>query len=527
VRQQLALLPGYLTAHLQLTLVALLLGAAISLPLGVWAARRPRAERVVLGIASVVQTIPSLALLAVMVPALAALGAVSAAVLGVELASIGYPPAIIGLTLYSLLPMLRNTVAGIAGVEPALVEAARGVGMTEAQQLRLVQLPLALPVIVAGVRTAAVWVVGTATLSTPVGAPSLGNYIFSGLQTRNLAAVVVGCVAAAALALVLDGRIHLLEIGARGRRRRLVAGALAALLGLYAYTGLTLAAGWVGRGVPVVTVGAKTFTEQYILGELIAEHLRRRTGAAARVVPSLGSTVAFDALDRGGIDVYVDYSGTIWATIMQRDRVPDDPGTVLPEVERYLDREHGITVVGPLGFENGYALAMRAAHARALGVATIGDLARYAPSLTIAGDYELFGRPEWRALVAAYGLSFRSRRSMDPSLMYQAAAAGQVDVIGAFSTDGRIAAFDLAVLADDRRVVPPYDAILLAGGRLVRERPDVRAALAELVGTIDAATMRRMNARVDHDGRSPAAVARAFLARRAARRLSPPAPAAG
>jgi len=270
MREQLALLPDYLTGHLQLTLVALAIAAATSVPLGILASRMPRLEGLVLGLAGVIQTIPGLALLAVVVPLLAALG----------LTSIGFLPAIIGLTLYGLLPILRNTVAGIAAVDPALKEAARGVGMTDGQQLRRVELPLAMPVIVAGIRTATVWTVGMATLSTPVGATSLGNYIFSGLQTRNFAAVLVGSAAAAGLALVLDGLVHALEAGIQKRRRALVALALAGLGALYGYTALSFA--WAARGGkerPIV-IGAKTFTEQYILAEILAGWIVEETGLA-------------------------------------------------------------------------------------------------------------------------------------------------------------------------------------------------------------------------------------------------------
>ncbi|HEY2385528.1 MAG TPA: ABC transporter permease/substrate-binding protein [Candidatus Binatia bacterium] len=509
LRAQLALLPAYLTAHLQLTLTALVLGIAVSVPTGLWVTRRPAAERLVLGIASLLQTIPSLALLAIMVPALAALGRATTAALGVGVPSIGFLPALIGLTLYSILPILRNTVAGIAGVDPALVEAARAVGMTDRQRLRLVELPLALPVIVAGIRTSTVWVVGLATLSTPVGAPSLGNYIFSGLQTRNLAAVLVGCGAAAALALLLDGLVHALEVGVRAGRRALVAGAAAALAALVLYAGATLAAGALG-GARTVTIGSKTFTEQYVLAAILAGRVGATSGALPRVVPSLGSTVAYDALRNGTIDCYADYSGTIWATVMHRTDVPADRGAVLAEVTRYLREHDGVTVAAALGFENAYALVMR--EDRAGAIRRISDLTARAPSLTIASDYEFFGRPEWTAVRRAYGLRFAAERSMDPSLMYEAVAAGDVDVASAFSTDGRIAAFALRVLEDDRSAIPPYDAIILAGPRLVREEPDALAALAGLAGTIDAAAMRRMNAAVDREGRSPDAVAGAFLA---------------
>lgn len=501
--EQLALLPEYLTAHLQLTLVALAIGIGLSVPVGVLVTRSRWLEQPVLGLASVIQTVPSLALLAVMVPLLAALGT----------RSIGFLPAIIGLTLYSLLPVLRNTVTGMRGIDPALVEAARGVGMTDAQRLRRVELPLALPVIVAGVRTATVWTVGIATLSTPVGATSLGNYIFTGLQTRNYRAVLVGCVAAAGLALVLDGLVRLLESGLRSRRAIRTRGALAAFAVLYAGVGASFVPGLLdGRERPVL-VGTKTFTEQYVLGNLIAGLVERETGARAELVQSLGSTVAFDALRSGQIDVYVDYSGTIWATVMKREgALPQDRASVLREVDAWLRETHGIEVAARLGFENTYALAMRGAQARELGIARMSQLVPHARGMTIGGDYEFFGRPEWQAIVGAYGLAFASKRSMDSSLMYQAAAADEVDVISAFSTDGRIAAFDLTVLEDDRGAIPPYDAIVLAGPRLRREHPEVVEALRALEGALDADRMRRLNLAVDRDGKAPAEVARGVLA---------------
>ncbi len=509
---QLALLPERLTAHLQLSLAALALGVAISVPLGIWIARRPRLEGAVLGVASVVQTIPSLALLAFMVPLFAALGAFTAAAFGVELSGIGFVPAWVALTLYSVLPILRNTVAGLAGVDPALVEAARGVGMTPRQRLRRVELPLALPVIVAGIRTSTVWVVGTATLATPVGATSLGNFIFSGLQTRNTAAVLLGSTAAALLALALDGLVRSLEVGLRRRSRPLLAGALAVLaaLGLWAGGG-ALADAWRDGGARPVAIGAKTFTEQYILGALMAGQIERETGRPSRAIESLGSTVVFDALAAGEIDAYVDYSGTIWATIMRRDALPADRGAVVREVADFLEREYGIRLVASLGFENTYALGMRAADAEGLGVARISDLPPHAPDMEIGGDYEFFARPEWAAIESTYGLAFRDQRSMDSALMYRAVASGDVDVISAFSTDGRIAAFDLRLLEDDRGVIPPYDAVVLVSARLAASAPDVVEALAALDGRIDAAAMQRMNHAVDADGRSPAAVARDFL----------------
>jgi osmoprotectant transport system permease protein len=510
VSEQLALLPGYLMAHLRLSLVALAAGTALSVPLGILVTRRRRLEGPLLGTASVIQTIPSLALLAIMVPLLGVVGAFTAARLGVELRSIGELPALLALTLYSMLPILRNTVAGIQGVDPALVEAAEGVGMTPSQRLVRVELPLAMPVIVAGLRTASVWVVGTATLSTPVGATSLGNFIFSGLQTRNHAAVLVGCVAAAGLALLLDQLIRVVELGLRERRRAALA---FGLVGLLALSGLTAAGFALDRraGEEPLRIGAKTFTEQYVLAELLAGYLERETGQRAVTLQSLGSTVLFEALRQSEIDLYVDYTGTLFATVLRRSGPPPGRARVLREVKAHLAEVHGVSVPCALGFENTYALGMRGEHARALGVETIGDLARVAPRLEMGADYEFFQRPEWAALAAAYELDFRARRSMDPALMYQALAAGEVDVISAFSTDGRIAAYGIRLLRDERGVIPPYDAVVLASPRLARERPAVLEALRRLEGVLDEIEMQRMNLSVDRGGESPARVAREFL----------------
>ncbi len=510
MREQLALLPGYLTAHLQLALLALAVGLLISVPAGVWVRSRPRARRTLLGVVGVTQTIPSLALLAVMVPVLAVLGG-WADRFDVRLSSIGFLPALLALSVYSLLPILRNTVTGLTTVDSSLVEAARAVGMTPRQRLLRVELPLALPVIVAGVRTAAVWVVGTATLSTPVGAPSLGNYIFSGLQTRNYTAVLMGCVAAAGLALALDGLIRGLERGVTTRRPVVVRSALTMLAALYLFVGASLLSSVWGREGERLRIGAKTFTEQYILSELLAQAIERRTGIESRAISSLGSTVAFDALRAGEIDLYVEYTGTVWATLMDRRDVGVSSEEVLREVERFLATEHNLNLLGTLGFENAYALAMRNGHATELGVRTLSELARSAPGLEIGGDYEFFERAEWSSLRSVYGFDFADRRSMDSSLMYQAVASGDVDVISAFSTDGRIAAYDLVVLEDDRDVIPPYDAVVLTRSGLAEEIPTLSAIVFEVGRRLDAVRMRELNLAVDRDGRSPADVARAFL----------------
>lgn len=502
IREQSALLPAYLTAHLQLTLFALVLGSLVSIPIGVLGARSRRLGQLVLGVASVLQTVPSLALLAFLVPCLSLLG----------LRSIGVLPALIGLFVYSLLPILRNTVTALSTLDPAYGEAARGVGMTPRQQLLRVELPIAAPAIVAGIRTAAVWTVGTATLATPVGAVSLGNYIFGGLQTRNFTAVVFGCVAAAALALVLDGLIHLGEAGLRARRRGPLAISIGGLGGLIAIavTPLLVAAATPRPAAPI-RIGSKTFTEQYILGRILAGHLTAATQRPVQVLDSLGSTVAFEALRRRELDAYVDYSGTLWMTVLKRSDLPRERGALLSALRTELSARYGIELLAALGFENAYALAMRRAEAQRLGITRLSQLAAHAPALRIGSDYEFFERSEWSALKATYGFRFASQRTMDPSLLYEAVRLAECEVITAYSSDGRIASYGLELLTDDRGVLLPYDAVILARPGLAAEQPEVARALRKLEGSIELSTMQKLNAAVDKDGESPAAVAARFL----------------
>lgn len=498
--ERFAELPHLLSGHVLLSMSAILVGLAISLPLGIQAAGRPGLAGVVLNAASVVQTIPGLALLALMVPLLGG--------------TIGYAPAFLALMLYSILPILRNTIVGLQGVDPVVREAARGIGMTPGERLWQVELPLALPVIVAGLRTAVVWVVGAATLATPVGASSLGNYIFAGLQTRNWLSVLFGCLFAAGLAIILDQMIRLLEVAARDRRRGLAlgVGVSLAMLIMVSVAPRFIAFERAGEGGPVIAgdaadladetiiVGAKAFTEQYILGALLETRLEA-AGARVDRRDNLGSTIAFDALRTGEIDVYIDYSGTIWATVMNRPE-PIHRHAMLAEMTGWLWAEHGILALGGLGFENAYGFAMPRDRAEALGVTSLADLAPVAAGMSVGGDAEVFSRPEWVMTRDRYGLGVMQTRAMDAAFMYGAVRDGQVDMISAYTTDGRIAAFDLVVLEDPAAVLPPYDAVILLSPEAAAN-PALVAVLADLVGAIDDAMMREANRQVDLDRRTP------------------------
>ena len=496
--------PALAAQHLLLAMSALALAVAVAVPLGILSARRPRLGRVVLAFAGLVQTIPGLALLALFYPVLLWVSSL----VGGGVPALGFLPALLALTLYALLPVVRNLVTGLDGIDPALIEAADGIGMTAAQKLRLVEAPLVLPVEMAGVRTAAVWTIGAATLSTTVGQPSLGDLIFAGLQTQAWALVLAGCIAAAALALAVDALLGLGEWAARRRRWAVAWGALAALV----LAGVAASAPLWWQAERRVVIGAKNFSEQFILARLIGQRLER-AGYRVEYRDGLGSAQAFAALASGDVDVTVEYSGTLWTAQMKRRDAPPRAAQ-LAAVADWARRTHGVRSLGSLGFENAYAFAMRGRDARAMGVRTLDDLVARAPRLAFGTDLEFLDRPEWAAVRRAYPLRFASMTPYSPTFMYRALESGRADVISAFSSDGRIAADDLAVLSDPRGALPGYDALLMIAPRRARDARFV-GALRPLAGRIPVAAMRTANLMVDRerDKATPEAAAR-WLARR-------------
>ncbi|PSJ37613.1 ABC transporter permease/substrate-binding protein [Allosphingosinicella deserti] len=481
-------LPTLLRAHALLSGTAVLLAILIGLPLALRAARSRTFRIPLLGAAGLIQTVPTLALLALFYPALLLLGRATS----LPVPALGFLPALLALTLYALLPILRNGVAGLHGLDPAILEAADAAGMTGRQRLLQVELPLSAPVLLAGIRTAAIWTIGAATLATTVGQPSLGNLIFSGLQTENWVRVLVGCAASAGLAIAADLLLGLVEAGV-ARRSPLRIWAAMGMFGIGVLLAL-ISIGGSGSERRTIAVGAKNFSEQYILASAIGQRL----GAAGFPVvqrDDLGSAVAYRAVAAGDVDVYVDYTGTLWTNVLGRTDTPR-ADVMRAELTRRLEARDGVVLLGPLGFENAYVLAMRRSRAEALGVRTIDDLARVAPRLRLASDIEFLTRPEWRALRKAYDLRFGDARAYSPTFMYRAIADGGADVISAFSSDGRIAALDLVTIADPRGALPNYDAVLLLSARAAKDKALI-AALRPLLGAIDVGAMRAANLKVD------------------------------
>jgi glycine betaine/choline ABC-type transport system substrate-binding protein/ABC-type proline/glycine betaine transport system permease subunit len=493
---------GLVAQHLLLVGVSTVVAILVGVPIGIVAARRPRAGAPIVWIANVAQTIPSLAMFGFLLP-LPLIGGLGARV------------AIVVLILYALLPIIRTTAAGLKSVDRVLVEAGLALGMTPGQLLREVELPLALPSIVAGIRVAAVVGVGTATIAAAVGAGGLGEYIFRGLSMVDPTVILAGAIPSAALALSLDGLLtaveRILKRGARGNRGRgAFAVALAALLVIVA---AAVVAGYLRRSDgPTVRVGSKNFTEQIILGEIVSQTIEARGGVKVERRLNLGGTFICDrAVRSGDIDVYVEYTGTAETAIFHRP--PDTDSRRVFEHVRQQYAAGGLTLFDPLGYENTFAILVRGADARSGGLKNISDLAARAPSWRAGFGYEFLQRQDgYPGLARQYALRFQAApTAMDLSLIYRALAEKQVDVIAGDATSGLIEAYDLVMLADDRHYFPPYDAAAVARAPMLLAHPAVRDALASLSGKITAADMRRMNHAVDAGHRDPADVARDFL----------------
>lgn len=487
--------------HLGLTGASTALAIVIGVPLGVVALHSRTTKSVVLSMVSILQTIPSLALLTLLLALLDRIGAV---------------PAIIALTLYALLPIVRNTITGLEGVPRGVMDAAEGIGMTPEQQLRMVQFPLALPVIIAGIRTAAVIGVGVATLSAFIGAGGLGQFITRGLALDNTRLILLGAIPSAMLALVVDGALAAvgwaldpMRKSSRPRTATRVARTAALLLPV-----LALASGmatYVGTR-PDLVVSSKSFSESMILAHMMSDLIEENTDLTVDRRFCLGGTmICHGALDSGEVDLYPEYTGTALTAVLHQPAI-GDPDEVFDKVAKAYHEQFAVEVLPPLGINNTYAIAVRRSMAKARRWEDISDLRDSADELLAGWTSEFAERPDgYPGLINHYGFEFGEAIDFEASLMYEAAGKGRVDVIAAYSTDGRIDAYDLVLLEDDRQFFPPYYAVPMVREATLEQYPELREVLGQLTGRLDNQTMQRLNYEVDGHHRSPREVAREFL----------------
>ena len=485
-------------------LVFISTGAAIliGVPLGVLLTRIRSLQTPILGFANIMQTVPSLALFGLLIPV-------------PFIGGIGARTAIIALALYALLPIIRNTVTGILGIDPKVREAAVAMGMTTGQILKLVELPLAMPVILTGIRVAVVISVGVATVAAAVGAGGLGTYIFRGLRQNDNNLLIAGALASALLALLADFALgqfeRSYEIGERSkaRRRKLGAATVATVFGVFIASGFlpgnSTATDYNDKSI---IVGSKDFTESVILAEILAQMLEKRGVSVIRQF-ELSGNLAHDSLLSKQIDVYPEYTGTVYTAILKHTPITD-PQAVYDQTKAEYAEEFNLLVSPPLGFSNDFAILVRGEIARKNNLKTISDAVPLAKNWQAGFGQDFMSRADgYAGFSKAYGFDFTKQpREMDLALTYRALQSGELDIIAGNSTDGLIAALDLFQLADDKHYFPPYQAVFIARSDVA---PLLKDALESLRDAISTEEMRRLNYEVDGNKRTPKEVAAEWL----------------
>lgn len=495
--------------HIELTSLALIIAIIIGVPIGILISYKKKLNKPVLGITSVTQAIPSMALLGFMIPFL----------------GIGTAPAIVVVVLYSLLPIIKNTYTGISNISPATIEAATGIGLTKGQILTKIQIPQALPIIMAGVRISSVSAVGLMTMAAFIGGGGLGYLIFSGIRTVNNYQILAGAIPACILALLVDyffGAIEKLvtpislqnenkpkeKIKKERRRNKIIVIATIIVIALLFLSEIDFSK----KSEDTIRVGSKDFTEQEILCYMTSHAIENNTDINVETECNLGGAqVVFSALTNDNIDLYIDYAGTDYTDILDHKPI-SDVDKVYKTIKKEMKQKYNIEVLDQMAFNNTYALAVTKETAEQYNLKTISDLTRVSNELTIAPTLEFINREDGLpGLKKAYGLEFKDTIGIDGSPRYTALQNNNAQVIDAFTTDGLLRKFNLVVLEDDKNFFPPYNAIPLVRSDTLKEYPEIEDILNKLGTYLTDEVMQDLNYQVDELGNSPEQVAINYL----------------
>ncbi|TYR81267.1 ABC transporter permease/substrate-binding protein [Priestia megaterium] len=481
-----------LLEHIQISVLALLIAVIISVPLGLYLTRHERIAEPIISITAVLQTIPSLALLGLLIP----------------LVGIGTVPAVIALFLYSLLPIVRNTYTGIKEVDPSLIEAARAMGMNSFKRLVKVELPLALPVIMAGIRTAMVLIIGTATIVALIGAGGLGSLILLGIDRSDNALILLGAIPAAILAIVFDVVLRVIENSSKtGSKKRSFIMILILVLLLASPFAVMKAT------EPDLVIGGKIGAEPDILINMYKELIENETDLNIGLRSSLGKTVfVFEALRNDEIDIYPEYTGTAIVTHLKEQPASKDADEVYNQAKEGFQKEFGLTYLETMAFNNTYTLTVTKEFAEQNNIKTISDLANVSDQVKAGFTLEFKDREDgYVGIQKEYGLAFNNIKTMEPKLRYNAVKTGDINMLDAYATDPEIQKYDLQVLEDDQKFFPPYQGAPVLREETLKEYPELKGILNKLAGKITDEEMRDMNYQVNSEGKTPEEVAHKFL----------------
>ncbi|MGO3116127.1 ABC transporter permease/substrate-binding protein [Enterococcus pseudoavium] len=480
--------------HLAISLSALLIAVVIAIPLAILLSQRKKLAEVVLQITSILQTIPSLALLGLLIP----------------FVGIGTVPALIALVVYALLPIFQNTYIGLSEIDPSIEEAADAFGMSRMRKLVRVELPMAMPVIISGVRTAAVLIIGTATLAALIGAGGLGTFILLGIDRNDPSLTLIGAISSALLAIIFSTLIRFLQ-NRSGKTTLIVLGVI----------GLSIGGIFFVQNNPMeqetVTIAGKLGSEPDILINMYQAVIKEEDPSIkVELKPNFGKTsFLFSAIKSDQIDIYPEFTGTVLESLVKvPENTPDDLSAkkTYQEANKLLSAQFEMRLLKPLAYENTYALAMKKSEAEQRGITKISQLQGQQTQLKAGFTLEFIDRQDgYRGIQEKYGVNLSSVQSMEPALRYQAISNGDVDVIDAYSTDSEIKQYDLVTLADDQHLFPPYQGAPLMKNEFADNHPKVVKALNRLAGKITEDQMIEMNYLVNVKKQQPKKVAHDFL----------------
>lgn len=496
-----------LIEHIKLTTISIAIAIIVGIPIGILISYKKKLSKPVLGLASVIQAIPSMALLGFAIPFL----------------GIGTLPAIVMVVLYSLLPIIKNTYTGIKNINQQMIEAATGIGLTPWQILTKIQIPLALPVIMAGIRISAVSAVGLMTLAAFVGAGGLGYLVYAGIRSVNNTQILAGAIPACILALLIDYAIGIIENITVPKKTKKEApkpflkqpivqkaslAIIASILLFFFLSNYTINK----KDTNTITIGSMDFTEQEILSYMVKYLIEDNTDIKVNQKLSLGSSgVVLEALKSNSIDLYIDYTGTIYGSVLKHKPITNAK-KVYQISKKEFKNKYNLNILDDLNFNNTYTLTVTQETSNKYNLKTISDLSQVSNKLIFSPTLTFMEREDcYIGLKKAYPLNFKKVISMDGTPRYTALKNGESDVVDAFSTDGLIKKFNLVVLEDDRNFFLPYQAVPVVNNKILKQYPEVKITLEALKSHLSDDVMRTLNYKVDVQNQKPSTVAKTFL----------------
>ena len=482
--------------HILISLLAISIASVLGIILGIIISEYRRFSGLILGTVNILYTIPSIALLGFFI----------------TITGVGNTTALIALIIYALLPIIRSTYTGIVNINPLIIEASEGMGSTKLQQLFKVKLPLALPVLMSGIRNMVTMTIALAGIASFVGAGGLGIAIYRGITTNNSAMTFLGSLLIAILALIFDFILGIIEKRLTNHKRtKYKVNFKLIILGLFiiifgAYFSLN------SKKDKTINIATKPMTEGYILGQMLTELIEQDTDLKVNITNGVGGGTSniHPAIVKGEFDLYPEYTGTSWEAVLKKEASYDE--SKFDELQKEYKEKYNLEYVNLYGFNNTYGLAVNKDIAEKYNLKTYSDLAKVSNNLIFGAEYDFFEREDgYKELQKVYNMDFKKKIDMDIGLKYQAMKDKKIDVMVIFTTDGQLAVSDVIVLEDDKKMYPSYRAGTVVRSEILSEYPELKPVLEKLNNILDDKTMADLNYQVESEGKKPEDVAREYL----------------